>query len=240
MKQQQQQQQGQALVEGLIVLLCLLTLWVGGIWLLRLQDVALAGQHASRLGAFDLARAGRLSEDRVTPRFFAGPHAGWHNRRGGALVPPGQVHMATSRSVQLGPQGQPGASERHASRLRQEWGLQDMGIAQVSLDISPQAGTASSERSASSERADPALGFIDTIALLLRRHTAVLTDAGHSTDAREANKRAGGSDSAWRQAARASYAAAERIAASAMPVDSPWHRARPVLDWFMPWAGKKP
>jgi len=234
------QQQGQALVEGLIVLLCLLTLWVGGTWLLRLQDVALVGQHATRFGAFDLARAGSLSEDRVTPRFFAGPHAGWRNRHAGALVPPGQVRMATSRSVQLGPQGQPGASERHASRLRQEWGLQDTGIAQVSLDISPQAGTARAARSADTERADPVVGFVDTIALLLRRHTAILTDSGHSTDAHEAHKRAAGSDSAWRQAAQASYAAAERIAAAAMPVDSPWHRARPILDWFMPWVGKKP
>jgi len=234
------QQLGQALVEGLIVLLCLLTLWVAGTWLLRLQDVALHGQHASRFGAFNLARAGDLFEDRVTSRFFAGPHAAWRNRQAGALVPPGQVHMATSRSGQLGPQGQPGASERHASRLRQEWDLQDMGIAQVSLAISPKAGTFRTERSANTEQADPGLGFIDTIVLLLRRHTAILTDAGHSTDAQEAHKRAAGSDSAWRQAAQASYTAAERIAAAAIPVDSPWHRARPVLDWFMPWAGKKP
>lgn len=236
----QQQQQGQALVEGLIVLLGILTLWIGGTWLLRLQDVALAGQHASRFGAFELARAGSLSEDRVTPRFFAGPQAAWRNRHARALVPPGQVHMATSRSVQLGPQGQPGVSERHASRLRQEWGLQDTGIAQVTLDISPQAGAARAERWANTGRADLTLGFIDTIALLLRRHTAILTDAGHSTDANVAHKRAAGSESGWRQAAQASYAAAERIAAAAMPVDSPWHRARPVLDWFMPWAGKKP
>ena len=234
------QQQGQALVEGLIVLLCLLTLWVGGTWLLRLQDVALHGQHATRFGAFTLARGGDLSEDRVTPRFFVAPHAGWRNRHGGALVPPGQVHMATSRLEPLGPQGQPGASERHASRLRQEWKLQDTGIARVSLDISPQAGTAAAERLANTERADTGLRFVDTIALLLRRHTAILTDAGHSADAQEAHKRAAGSDSAWRQAARASYAAAERIAATAIPVDSPWDRARPVLDWFMPWVGKKP
>jgi len=234
------QQQGQALVEGLIVLLCLLTLWVGGTWLLRLQDVALHGQHATRFGAFDVARAGDLSEGRVTSRFFAGSHAGWRNRHAGALVPPGRVHMATSRSMKLGPQGQPGASEQYASRLREEWGLQDTGIASVSVGISPQSGAASPGRSANTERANATPGFIDTIALLLRRHTAILTDAGHSADAHDAHKRAAGSDTAWRQAAQASYAAAERIAAAAMPVDSPWHRARPVLDWFMPWAGKKP
>lgn len=42
-------QRGQALVEGLVILLVLLVLWVGIAWLGRLQDMGLQAVHGSRM-----------------------------------------------------------------------------------------------------------------------------------------------------------------------------------------------
>lgn len=233
-------QQGQALTEGLIVLLCVLTFFAATTWLGRLQDVALYEQHASRFGAFELARAGNIDNAKLSPRFFHGLHAGWRNRQGNALVVDDRVQVTYNRQTLLDPQSQPGAVDSSATILRKEWELQDRGIANVSLRIRPRATTPSEQTSTRAGRAGQAPDFFDNLAVSLRRHTAILVDAGHAIDARSAHERAARSNTAWQQVAHASYAAGKKIAAAAMPVDAPWGRAAPVFDWFMPWAGKKP
>jgi len=231
-------QQGQALTEGLIVLLCVLIFFAAATGLGRLQDVALYEQHASRFGAFELARAGDIDNAKLSTRFFQGRHAGWRNRQGNALVVDDRIQIGYNRQALLDPQSQPGAVDRNATILRKEWELQDRGIANVSLRIRPRA-TTPSERT-HTEWAGQAQKFLGSLAVSLRRHTAILVDAGHAINARSAHERAARSNTAWQQAARASYAAGKKIAAAAMPVDAPWGRAAPVFDWFMPWAGKKP
>jgi len=233
-------QQGQALTEGLIVLLCVLTFFAAATWLGRLQDVALYEQHASRFGAFELARAGNIDNAKLSPRFFQGLHAGWRNRRGNALVVDDRIQVTYNRQVLLGPNSQPGAVDSNVTILRKEWELQDRGIANVSLRIRAQATTPSEQTRTRTGRTGQAQDFFDSLAVSLRRHTAILVDAGHAIDARSAHERAARSNTAWQQVARASYAAGKKIAAAAMPVDAPWGRAAPVFDWFMPWAGKKP
>ncbi len=233
-------QQGQALTEGLIVLLCVLAFFAAGTWLGRLQDVALHEQHASRFGAFELARAANIDHAKLSPRFFQGWHAGWRNRQGNALVVDDSIQVTYNRQARLDPQSQPGAVDKNATMLRKEWELQDSGIANVSLRIRPRVTTLSEQTPVSVEGGRRTLNFIDSLAVPLRRHTAILIDAGHAIDARSAHERAARSNTAWQRVSRASYTAGKKIAAAAVPVDAPWGRAAPVFDWFMPWAGKKP
>ncbi|HLU03501.1 MAG TPA: pilus assembly protein [Advenella sp.] len=233
-------QYGQALTEGLIVLLCVLAFFVAITWLGRLQDVALYEQHASRFGAFEFARAGRIDNGNLLARFFQGRHARWHDRQGNALVVEDRIQVTSDRQARLDPRSQPGAVDRSASILRKEWALQDSGIVNVSLRIRPRATIPSEQTPTRTERAGWSLEAIDSLAVSLRRHTAILVDAGHAVNARSAHERAARSGTAWQQVARASYAAGKKITAAAMPVDAPWGRAAPVFDWFMPWAGKKP
>lgn len=233
-------QQGQALTEGLIVLLCVLVFFAAATWLGRLQDVALHEQHASRSGAFELARAGNIDNAKLLSRFFQGRHAGWRNRQGSALVVDDSIQVTYDRQAVLASQSQPGAIDRNATVLRKEWALQDSGIANVSLRIRPRVTTLSQQAPTPVERAERISNLIDSLAVTLRRHTAILIDAGHAIDARSAHERAARSHTAWQRVARASYAAGKKIATTAMPLDAPWGRAAPVFDWFMPWAGKTP
>lgn len=235
-----QHQRGQALTEGLIVLLCMLTFFAAALWLGRLQDIALYEQHASRFGAFEVARAGNIDNAQLSPRFFQGRHAGWRNQKGDALLTEDRIHITYNRQARLDPKGQPGSVDRNATRLRKEWGVQDNGIVNVSLRIRPLAAPSSEHTSAHVAWAGGTADFFSRLLVSLRRHTAILIDAGHAIDARAAHTRAARSHTAWQQVARASYAAGKKIAAAAKPVDAPWKRPAPVFDWFMPWAGKKP
>src|SRR5690606_26057940 len=130
-------QQGQAMAEGLVVLLCLLTFFSAITWLGRLQDIALYEQHASRFGAFELARAANLDHAKFSSRFVHGHHATWRNRQGNALVADESVHVTLNRQARLDSAGQPGATERNATQLRKEWKVQDNGIANVAMTIRP-------------------------------------------------------------------------------------------------------
>ena len=233
-------QRGQAMVEGLIVLLCLLTFFSGITWLGRLQDIALYEQHASRFGAFELARATNLHNAKLPARFFHGKHAAWRNRQGRALVDKESVHVTHNQQARLDARSQPGGTEGNAINLRKEWRLHDSGIANVALAIRPAIAARKTKAQQFSSPAAQALGFTEKLALSLRRHTAILIDAGHATDSHSAHKRAASTDSAWQQVAQASYAAGKKVAAAASAVDAPWRRDDPVFDWFMPWVGKKP
>ncbi|AHG63707.1 hypothetical protein [Advenella mimigardefordensis] len=235
-----QYQRGQALTEGLIVLLCVLTFFAAITWLGRLQDIALHEQHASRFGAFELARAGNINNAQLSSRFFQGRHAGWRRQQGDALLTADGIQVTHNRQAQLDSLSQPGGVDRNATLLRREWRLQDNGIVNVSLRIRPRAAAPSGQSSVRDEPQGSTVGFLNRLAVTLRRHTAILIDAGHTIDARAAHERAARSKVAWQQTAHASYAAGKKIAAAAMPVDAPWRRPAPVFDWFMPWAGKKP
>ncbi len=231
-------QQGQALAEGLVVLCAILLLFQAGSWLARLQDIALTGHHASRYGAFELARAGAVSQEKLRQRFFS--EGRWKNTAGQAMVPVGAVTSSVNRSAKLDQHGQPGADQPSASTLRNEWDLQDKGIARLDLEIRPARALRYEGAAARSELSGADLGFAERIAIVLRRYCAILTDAGHTADVQSAHERASASDAAWRRVARASRSAAEKVMSVAGPVDTPWNRARPSTDWFMPWVGRRP
>src|SRR5690606_27635170 len=103
--------------------------------------------------AFELARAGNIDNAKLSPRFFQGRHASWHNRQGNALVVAERIHVTYNRQALLDPQGQPGAVDSNATILRKEWELQDRGIANVSLRIRPRATSPSEQTRTRTERA---------------------------------------------------------------------------------------
>ncbi len=239
------QQKGQALTEGLIVILGVLTLLAAATWLARVQDIVLHQQHASRFGAFELARSGAIHDAKTAQRFFSGTHAGWRNASGSPVVPDNAVRITVNRSTQLDVLGQPGTRHDSATLLRREWQLQDTGIASVSVTVhpdfsAPSAQTPQGHGHSSLTLAGHDLGFTRGAALTLSRHTAILTGAGHAATVSSAHSRAAESDTAWRHIAEASYAAGKRVESVVTPTDAPWKRPRPTFDWFMPWAGKRP
>src|SRR5690606_15066026 len=111
-------QGGQALAEGMVVLLVLLSLWVAVARLGRLQEMALTFQHASSHAAFAAARFDTRSiSDYTRARFFSGPAHQWKDRAGltilGALSD--QLDVSLERSAMLPPSAQPGGTGVAAS-----------------------------------------------------------------------------------------------------------------------------
>lgn len=232
-------QGGQALVEGMVALLVLLSLWVGASWLGRLQDMALQATHASRYAAFATARdplADIATE--VRQHYFSGPAHQWSDRRGKRLLGPGldEVSLSADRHSILSPEAQAGATSAHAQALRQGWRLEDAGI----LDSRITAGPLFTQPSWHKKPSAYGLDYFDKQQLVLQRHTAILTDAGHASDDLAVQQRVAESALAWGNSAHASYTSGAKVAAGMVAVDAAWNRPQPKFDWLKPWSGHVP
>ncbi|PLC49473.1 hypothetical protein CR159_12780 [Pollutimonas subterranea] len=232
-------QQGQALVEGLIVLLVLLSLWVGVAWLGRLQDMALQATHASRYVAFALSRdPGAHMEADMRRHYFSGPAHQWSDRRGDRLLSPklDEVALHIERQTVLAAPAQAGRTSGNAGILRRQWHIEDTGILASTITVAP--------RSRPVRAVEPTsvtgLSYFDHQQLALRRHTAILTGAGHASSDTAAQQVVADSALAWSQSASASYALGANIAGAMSAVDAAWNRPEPNFDWLAPWAGQVP
>lgn len=232
-------QKGQALLEGMIALLVLLSLWVGITWLGRLQDMGLQAMHASRYAAFALGRDPLADiETELRQHYFSGSAHQWTDRRGKRLLGEelDEVSLSATRDSALAAKAQAGGVAAHAQSLRHGWRLEDSGILASQVSVAPVF-------KASSSVADSfagGLAGLDTQQLVLRRHTAILTGAGHASDDLEVQKRVAASSVAWGNDANASYAHGAKVAGAMALVDAAWNRTEPVFDWLEPWAGKVP
>src|SRR5690554_6440980 len=96
----QQVIQGQALVEGVVVLLVLVALWVSAGWLFRLQDMALQASHGSRYAAFSAARGvdDQRVQATVRQRYFSGPSHQWRTLSGRQWLAAGRPEVLASSS----------------------------------------------------------------------------------------------------------------------------------------------
>jgi len=217
-------QQGQALAEGMLVLLLAGLLWAAIVYVGQLQDVAVQAQHASRVAAFAAAHD-TLSTDTQALRqaHFAGAAHRWRDHAGRRLLPDpdAQVSLRLMQQAPLPTQAQPGQTDADATRLRQEWRLDDAGLVHAAVAIPVQVP-------------------FQRAGMTIRRHTAILRDAGHSPDAGSAQRRVGESAYAWADAARRSRTAGQHVQKMLEPVDAGWHRPSPSYDWLMPWAGEYP
>lgn len=232
-------QQGQALVEGLVVLLALISLWLGISWLARFQDMALQASHASRYAAFALSRnPDETVESDVRQHYFSGPAHQWSDRRGKRLLSPGldEVVLQPSRQTALANVAQPGGAVLYAQALRQDWRLEDAGVLAAQLSVAPRLSLVPQEQVLPAD----GLSYFDQQRLVLRRHTAILTDAGHAADDIATQQTVANSSLAWGNSANSSYARGKKIASAMTAVDAAWNRTEPVFDWLGPWSGRVP
>ncbi|MBP6018819.1 MAG: hypothetical protein KA735_04955 [Burkholderiaceae bacterium] len=233
-------QQGQALAEGLVVLLVLLSLWVGLAWLARLQDMALQATHGSRHAAFSATRYfdDDLTGQQVRSGYFSGPSHQWSLRSGLAVLgqDSSQVTVMSQSDKALDAKAQVGGHGLSVSRLRTELGTADRGIlrAWVGVDLSSlgahQTGSPSLLH----------LSDLDGAWPVLRRHTAILIDSGHAADDAAAQLRLELSPTAWAASSRRSYQLARQTDAVMGAVDGAWSRERPEFDWLQAWTGRVP
>lgn len=214
---------GQALVEGIVALLVLLSLWVAISWLGRFQDMALQASHASRFAAFSLTRnpdATPIIQSRT--HYFSGRDHQWMNHRGKSVLgnvlsnDHSEVTLRVVRPLALEPGAQPGGVFKRAQELRRDWRIEDRGIVKATVAIAPPNYPA------------------------LARHTALLTGAGHAADDVDSQQRVAESPAAWSNSANRSYDLGRRVQASASALDRAWSRSEPHFDWLAPWAGHVP
>lgn len=232
-------QRGQALVEGLVVLLVLLSIWVGIAWLGRFQDMALQATHASRYAAFALSRDPDAPVEADMRRYyFSGSAHQWSDRRGERLLSPGleEVTLRADRQTVLADQAQAGGPVNNAGILREQWHIEDTGILASNIAVSPLA------RSGPATATDSftGLNYFDRQQLVMRRHTAILTGSGHASSDAVSQQVVADSALAWGQSAGSSYARGQSVAAAMSQVDAAWNRAEPIFDWLGPWAGRVP
>jgi len=220
-------QQGQALAEGLLVLLLAGLLWAAIVYIGQLQDMAVQAQHASRVAAFAAAHD-TLASDIAALRqaHFSGAAHRWRDHTGRHLLPDPatQVSLRLMQVAPLGAQAQPGQADTDAMRLRHEWRLEDTGLVRSAVTIPVQIPFASQAGGG----------------MTIHRHTAILRDAGHSPDADSAQRRVGASAYAWADAARRSQTIGRGIQTIVAPIDAAWYRPAPSCDWLMPWADDYP
>lgn len=224
-------QAGQAMAEGLLVLSGLAALWMAISWLYRVQDMALSAQHATSYLAFAASRRdGELGG--LHGRFFTGPDHQWIDLGGRSMLSDldSQVRLEAFRSLPLPQAAQPGSSATLAA-LRQDWELEDRGVLHARLTVMPGDTPWDTLAHASGPSAMP---------VALKRHTAILTGAGHAGDDGHVQQILVQSRQAWRQETAVSYGLSGRIRAVMGPVDSGWSRALPDSEWVSAWAGLVP
>lgn len=223
-------QQGQAIVEGLVVLLALTALWSAISWLGCLQDIDLQAVHASRYAAFSATRQPNMdghSNTRHTAQthFFSGPTHRWADAQGGRMLlnTAQEVRFNIDRTQQLPMHAQPGGSDGNATILRTDWHIADTGIVDSHATVRPSA-----------------VNFADWGISGVRRHTAILVGAGHVVTDAHVQGRLADSAMAWGNGSQASYRAGRNIAGAMVAVDAGWNRPEPVFDWLGPWTGMVP
>lgn len=232
------QQAGQSLVEALVLFLVLLVIFSAIPWLGRLSDIALQESQASRYAAFQLTRhEGGIDESDLKTRFFTAGGEQWKDRQQKNIVPEEVISLSLTRVDKLSSAMQPGGQGRNQNTLREEWQLEDEGIARVSVVVKPQYSQSNAEDAGVMS---PRLSFFDNQVISLHRHSAILTGLGHQASDSAAHKRTAESALAWSEAAEASYETGKRVAEVATHVDAAWPRANPVFDWLQPWEGHLP
>lgn len=224
------QQGGQALVETLVVLTVLGSLWLGIAWLGRLQDVGLQLAHASRRAAFAHAHQGLspAALGRAGDAYLDAPGHRWRTRQGQDFLGDEARLSIASLGAMTGRQaGDPVAG---SADLRRELRLGDPTVWRAVARV----------ETAGAVDTTGALHDFDRLVLGLSRHTAILSGDGAAGDDAEAQSILANSPRAWRTAASASRTAGKAVLNRLKGVDAAWGRALPDWDWTGSWAGSVP
>jgi hypothetical protein len=221
-------QSGQAVVEGLVILGVLASLWLGAAWLGRLQDVALQAGHTSRHMAFALAHQGQTLE-----LLHDGNHGSSaptpHSRHGEAFLDAAAARLSWVRDGRV-PALRIGDADPMAEPMRQDLRLGDAGVWSAHAH----------RRAAGVSTPDIGLREFDRYSLGISRHTAIMQGSGAATGDAAVQERIAQADSVWAGVARHSTDLGERTSGRVQALDEAWGRARFTPDWLAPWTGWVP
>ncbi len=228
--------QAQAMAESLVLFLVLISLFIAIPWLGRLLDIRQQQDNASRYAAFQLTRQlDGIDEQAIKDKFFFDKAHRWQDRQGKNIIQEENVQLQIDRTQPLSEFAQAAQQVGHARTLREQWDLQDKGIASVWVKVLPTYSAKGSAVAGLNAEMD----FLERWRIPMQRQTAILTDAGHSESDMATHQRTGQSTLAWRASAEDSYALGRHIQRYAAPVEG-FHRDSPVFDWLMPWTGRLP
>lgn len=205
-------QQGQALVEALLMLpLMALLIWAIT-WLGDLQWSAQRVAQLSRKAAMSSALGQPVNQVRA-----AGP-----------------VDLRGSSTALSG------VAPRSVATLQDEWFGTGLQMLSVQAQMSVQTPGQMRAQSLAQPRVEPQTQTIGLSrgllpAPLIRRYTRVVIGAGHAQGDADMQRRIANAPTAWRQAQRASAAEARRVGAAARRMDGPWGRPELSLDWVAAW-----
>ena len=231
-------QNGQALAEGLVVLLILAAMFTAIAWLYRWQDLALQASHASRALAFEHVRNPKSQEaSDVVDQLLRKKHR-WNNTQGETLLPHDAVQW---RLDQRYFENQTDAFPALAATTWQELGFDADTIATASVQIASDGKNVVRmpvlslwQLSASDVRASHPV-------FQLTRSTSILSvSAGHSANHEQVQQRFGQSGSLWRSVVDTSVSLGRKTDVLMRPVDKAWNRPSLSFDWLLPWAGRLP
>ncbi len=233
-------QKGQAIVETLVLMLVLASMWVAIPWLAHLQDIALSATHASRHAAFVAARAEQAAEPAAMVRsYFRGAAHGWLDRRAKAAVDPSaDLTLNIQRSDTLTAFAQPGGLQPNVSELRRGWGLEDTGVLRARLSV--QFRNDLRKRGVAGEDGLLGLDAFDGSYPSIQRSTSILTGAGNAESDTQTQAITAASSYAWSEAQAQSAKAGAVVVSRAAAVDAGWSRAAPEFDWLTRWTGMLP
>ena len=235
---QLREQSGQAVVESLVLLLVLIIMFMAIPWFGRLSDIALQQANASRFAAFQLTRheAG-VDENDLKQRYFLAKDHQWKDRANNDVITSENIYISLDRNRKLNDHMQPGGKGSHQQTLRSEWGIEDKGIATITVNTKPQY---TQMDDSANHPMTTGLSFFDNQVLNIQRHTSILTGTAYSSSDLSAHQRSASSDLAWREAAEQSYESGKQVAEIAASIDAAWDRPLPIFDWITPWYGHLP
>lgn len=219
-------QSGQAIVEGLVVMGVLSSLWLGVAWLGRLQDVALQVGHTSRHQAFALSHQGLALDKQALERL---PGQSWQTRRGEAFLD-AEVMDSSLAFDGREPSIRLGEAAPAAVAMREDLLLGERGVWVVSAH----------RRTVGEKQAGSGLQSFDRLELGINRHTAIMRGTGAAVSDDATQVRLAQAGSVWAAQAGRSIALGEQVSGRMQAVDAAWGRAAFSSDWLGPWTGWVP
>ncbi len=210
---------GQAMLEGLVGLGALATLFIAVPVVGRYVDVGIVTTQDSAHAAFLTTRDAFPDAALAQAVALHAPALPWRDPAGRALV---GAPMAVAQSrTPLAQAAQAGGAA--ASVLRQGWQIEDAGIRVVQA----------------ARRARDVTGAA-TDTLRFSRATAVLAEAGHGVSPAEVQRRVSANPRAWLDARQQSHAVAAAVGRQIRRVDAGWRRPAITEDWVQDWADLVP
>lgn len=219
-------QKGQAIIESLILLLVLATIFLAIMWLGRLQDIGLQLNHASRHNAFKLAyQKMYLSADNSAVNYLQTNK--WLSRNGSSLINNASFSINITNN---NPYLYTHKKFINSLELIDELNLSDKLIWQSKAI----ANTGNLSKGFNS------LAKFDLQKLQINRFTSIMRAPNTISDDRQVQLNLANSPSAWANQANYSINLGKQVSSRLQGIDQAWARDLPKWDWLGSWLSKLP